>query len=130
MQRWSWHKCRYGEELLSKIAGRGVHVPVARTFGMDHIGLDAAARLGTAAGNARYAPDSAADFTLMLALVALRHCRAAVCQQNVNDYSLKGSKAGRSPLLPWASSVTAPSTLPLCRGSPALAARFWPQAIM
>ena len=70
MQRWSWDKCRYGEELLSKIAGRGVHVPVARTFGMDHIGLDAAARLGTAAGNARYAPDSVADFTLMLVLVA------------------------------------------------------------
>lgn len=90
MQRWSWHKCRYSEELLSKIAGRGVHVPVVRTFGMDHIGLDAAARLGTAAGNARYAPDSAADFTLMLVLVALRHCKAAVCQQNVNDYSLRG----------------------------------------
>lgn len=90
MQRWSWDKCRYGEELLSKIAGRSVHVPVARTFGMDHIGLDAVARLGTAAGNARYAPDSVADFTLMLVLVALRHCKAAVCQQNVNDYSLRG----------------------------------------
>ena len=55
---------------------------------MDHIGLDAAARLGTAVGNARYAPDSVADFTLML--VALRHYKAAVYQQNVNDYSLRG----------------------------------------
>lgn len=90
MQRWSWDKCRYGEELLSKIAGRGVHVPVTRTIGMDHIGLDAAARLGIAAGNARYAPDSVADFTLTLMLVALRHCKAAVCQQKVNDYSLRG----------------------------------------
>lgn len=81
-------QCRYGEELLSKIAGRGVHVPVTRTIGMDHIGLDAAARLGTAVGNARYAPDSVADFTLML--VALRHYKAAVYQQNVNDYSLRG----------------------------------------
>lgn len=88
MQRWPWDKCRYGEELLSKIAGRGVHVPVTRTIGMDHIGLDAAARLGTMVGNARYASDSVADFTLML--VALRHCKAAVCQQNVNDYSLRG----------------------------------------
>ncbi len=83
-------QCRYGEELLSKIASRGVHVPVTRTIGMDHIGLDAAARLGTAAGNARYAPDSVADFTLMLILVALRHCKAAVCQQSVNDYLLRG----------------------------------------
>lgn len=90
MQRWSWDKCRYGEELLSKIAGRGVHVLVTRTIGMDHIDLDAAARLGIAVGNAHYAPDSVADFTLMLMLVALRHCKAAVCQQNVNDYSLRG----------------------------------------
>ena len=29
-------------------------------------------------------------FTLTLMLVALRHCKAAVCQQNVNDYSLRG----------------------------------------
>jgi lactate dehydrogenase-like 2-hydroxyacid dehydrogenase len=90
MRRWSWDKCRYGEELLSKIAGRGVHVPVTRTIGMDHIDLDAAARLGIAVGNAHYAPDSVADFSLMLMLVALRHCKAAVCQQNVNDYSLRG----------------------------------------
>ena len=54
MQRWSWDKCRYGEELLSKIAGRGVHVLVTRTIGMDHIDLDAAARLGIAVGNAHY----------------------------------------------------------------------------
>ncbi|RRF94793.1 MAG: hypothetical protein DUD31_03410 [Coriobacteriaceae bacterium] len=90
MQRWSWDKCRYGEELLSKIAGRGVQVLVTRTIGMDHIDLDAAARLGIAVGNAHYAPDSVADFSLMLMLVALRHCKAAVCQQNVNDYSLGG----------------------------------------
>lgn len=88
MQRWSWDKCRCGEELLSKIAGRGVQVLVTRTIGMNHIDLDAAARLGIAVGNAHYVPDSVADFTLML--VALRHCKAAVCQQNVNDYSLRG----------------------------------------
>ena len=76
------------EELLSKIAGRGVHVLVIRTIGMDHIDLDVAARLGIAVGNAHYAPDSVADFTLML--VTLRHYKAAVYQQNVNDYSLRG----------------------------------------
>lgn len=90
MQRWSWDKCRYGEELLSKIAGRGVHVLVTRTIGMDHIDLDTAARLGIAVGNAHYAPDYVAVFTLMLMLVALRHHKAVVCQQNVNDYSLRG----------------------------------------
>lgn len=58
MQRWSWDKCRYGEELLSKIAGCGVHVPVARTFGMDHIGLDAAARLAMRAMRLILSPTS------------------------------------------------------------------------
>lgn len=83
-------QCRYGEELLSKIAGRGVHVLVIRTIGMDHIDLDVAARLGIAVGNAHYAPDSVADFTLML--VTLRHYKAAVYQQNVNDYSLQRAR--------------------------------------
>lgn len=83
-------QARYDEALLEKIAAHGVHVLVTRTIGTDHIDLAAAKRLGIKVGNAHYAPDSVADFTLMLMLVALRHYKAAVYQQNVNDYSLSG----------------------------------------
>lgn len=81
-------RCRYGKELLGKIASQGVHVLVTRTVGTDHIDAAAAKAAGVATGHASYAPDSVADFTLMLMLVALRHYKAAIYRQNVNDYSL------------------------------------------
>ena len=57
---------------------------------MDHIDLPAAERLGIAVSNSSYAPDSVADFTLMLMLVALRKYKQMVYLQNVNDFSLPG----------------------------------------
>ena len=83
-------KCHYGEELLHEIADRGVHVLVTRTVGMDHIDLEAARKAGVACDHVSYAPDSVADFTLMLMLVVPRHYKAAIYRQNVNDYSLGG----------------------------------------
>lgn len=80
----------YDEELLGTLAACGLHALVTRTIGMDHIDLAAAERLGIGVSNSSYAPDSVADFTLMLMLVALRHYKAAVYRQNVNDFSLPG----------------------------------------
>jgi D-lactate dehydrogenase len=76
--------------LLCQLADMGVHVLVTRTVGMDHIDLDAAGRLGIHVTNVSYSPDSVADFTIMLMLVALRRYKPAVYRQNVNDYSLAG----------------------------------------
>lgn len=81
---------RYDEELLAAIAREGVKVLVTRTRGMDHIDLDAARTVGLSVFNTSYAPDSVADFTVMLMLVALRRYKAAVYRQNVNDFSLVG----------------------------------------
>lgn len=81
---------RYDEELLAELAARGLRVLVTRTIGLDHIDLAAAERLGITVSGSRYAPDSVADFTLMLMLVALRRYKPAVYRQNVNDFSLVG----------------------------------------
>ena len=78
----------YDEPLLSTLAAHGLRVLVTRTIGMDHIDLPAAERLGIAVSNSSYAPDSVADFTLMLMLVALRKYKQMVYLQNVNDFSL------------------------------------------
>ncbi|HJA29797.1 MAG TPA: lactate dehydrogenase [Candidatus Olsenella pullicola] len=80
----------YDEPLLSKIAEQGLRVLVTRTIGTDHIDLAAAERLGISVSNTSYAPDSVADFTLMLMLVALRKYKPMVYRQNVNDFSLPG----------------------------------------
>lgn len=81
---------RYDEALLGMLAERGLHVLVTRTIGMDHIDQAAARRLGVRVANSSYAPDSVADFTVMLMLVALRRYKPAVYRQNVNDFSLGG----------------------------------------
>ena len=80
----------YDEALLAELAKRDLGVLVTRTIGTDHIDLEAARRLGIAVSNTSYAPDSVADFTLMLMLVALRKYKPMVYRQNVNDFSLPG----------------------------------------
>ena len=80
----------YDEVLLAELASRGLRVLVTRTIGTDHIDLAAAERLAISVSNTSYAPDSVADFTLMLMLVALRKYKPMVYRQNVNDFSLPG----------------------------------------
>lgn len=80
----------YDEDLLRGIAARGVRVLVGRTVGLDYVDADAARDAGLAISNVTYAPDSVADFTIMLILVALRKYKRAVYLQNVNDFALDG----------------------------------------
>ena len=80
----------YDADLLARLAECGLRVLVTRTIGTDHIDLAAAERLGIAVSNTSYAPDSVADFTLMLMLVALRKYKQMIYRQNVNDFSLPG----------------------------------------
>ena len=42
-------------------------------MGYDHIDMDYAERIGLRIGNVAYSPDSVADYTLMLMLMAIRH---------------------------------------------------------
>lgn len=80
----------YDEKLLAGIADQGVSVLVGRTVGFDYVDVAAAERLGIRAAHITYGPDSVADFTLMLVLVALRKYKRAVYLQNVNDFALDG----------------------------------------
>jgi D-specific alpha-keto acid dehydrogenase len=57
---------------LQALRDAGVEYLCTRSVGTDHIDLHAAAELGIAVDNVRYAPDGVADFTLMLILMALR----------------------------------------------------------
>ncbi len=78
----------YDADFLAGIAGRGVAVLVGRTVGIDYIDTQAAADAGLLVSNISYSPDSVADFTCMLILVALRKYKPAIYLQNVNDFSL------------------------------------------
>lgn len=77
-------------ELAQALVSMGVRTFVTRTVGLNHIDVEAAREAGLFVSNVSYAPDSVADFTVMLMLVALRKYKPAVYRQNVNDYSLTG----------------------------------------
>jgi D-specific alpha-keto acid dehydrogenase len=59
-----------------------------RSAGYDHIDLEAAERVGISVGNVGYSPDSVADYTLMLMLMAVRDAKATLSRAQSHDYRL------------------------------------------
>lgn len=78
------------EPLLRRFRELGVGFVSTRSIGYDHIDIAAAERLGVRVGNVSYAPDSVADYTVMLILMATRKMKAILTRSAVQDYSLKG----------------------------------------
>ena len=70
----------------------GVRFISTRTIGYDHIDLAAARSIGMRVGNAPYSPDSVADYTIMLMLMATRRMKAILRKKAAQDFSLAGSQ--------------------------------------
>jgi D-lactate dehydrogenase len=70
----------------------GVRFVSTRTIGYDHIDLAAARSLGMRVGNAPYSPDSVADYTIMLMLMATRRMKAILRKKAAQDFSLAGAQ--------------------------------------
>lgn len=81
---------RINREVLDRLKELGVKYLSTRTIGYNHIDVKYAKKIGIHISNAEYAPESVADFTIMLMLLVLRKYKPAVYRQNVNDYSLNG----------------------------------------
>ena len=81
---------KINRELLAEYKKLGVKCVSTRTIGSDHIDLEAARELGILVCNANYAPDSVADFTIMMMLMCLRQYKQAFWRGYVNDFSLAG----------------------------------------
>ena len=81
---------KINRELLAEYKKLGVKCVSTRTIGSDHIDLEAAKELGILVCNANYAPDSVADFTIMMMLMCLRQYKQAFWRGYVNDFSLAG----------------------------------------
>ncbi len=81
---------RINRKLLQQLKQAGVRYLSTRTIGYNHIDIAVAKEMGIRISNAEYAPESVADFTIMLMLLVLRKYKPAVYRQNVNDYSLDG----------------------------------------
>ena len=86
-------------ELVEKFHELGVKFISTRTIGYDHIDLQEAKNLGVHVGNATYSPNSVADYTIMMMLMATRKMKLIMERSNTQDYSLIGVQGKELPNL-------------------------------
>jgi D-specific alpha-keto acid dehydrogenase len=88
------HKTQVTAPLLRALHDAGVRHISTRSIGLNHIDVTCAERIGLSVENVAYSPDSVADYTLMLLLMALRSARSTIRRAEVHDYRL-GDAPGR-----------------------------------
>ncbi|MFE3203412.1 D-isomer specific 2-hydroxyacid dehydrogenase family protein [Embleya sp. NPDC059237] len=82
------HKTRIADATLLALSRVGVAYISTRSIGYNHIDVKYAESVGISVGNVVYSPDSVADYTLMLMLMALRNARSIIRRADAHDYSL------------------------------------------
>lgn len=75
---------------LNALYDAGVRYISTRSIGCDHIDIKYAEKIGICVGNVSYSPDSVADFTMMLMLMASRHFKSMMRRTDAQDYHLHG----------------------------------------
>jgi D-specific alpha-keto acid dehydrogenase len=82
------HKTPVTKPTLRALGRAGVQYVSTRSVGYDHIDVEYARSVGVAVGNVAYSPDSVADYTLMLMLMAVRGARSLIRRVDSHDYRL------------------------------------------
>lgn len=83
-----------GKEMLERFSGMGVKYLATRSIGYEHIDVAEAHRLGIKVCHASYSPNSVANYTIMLMLMACRNIEYILDKSRLQDYSL-GGKIGK-----------------------------------
>ena len=82
------HKTDVTNATLRALSAAGVAYISTRSVGRNHIDVDEAERVGISVGTVAYSPDSVADYTLMLMLMAVRHAASILRRSDAHDYRL------------------------------------------
>jgi D-specific alpha-keto acid dehydrogenase len=82
------HKTQISNATISALSRAGVGYISTRSIGYNHIDVEHAESVGITVGNVAYSPDSVADYTLMLILMAVREAKFIVRRTDVHDYRL------------------------------------------
>ena len=82
------HKTHIADSTLLALSRAGVEYISTRSIGFNHIDVAYADRVGITVGNVAYSPDSVADYTLMLMLMAVRDAQAVIRRTQVRDFRL------------------------------------------
>jgi D-specific alpha-keto acid dehydrogenase len=86
------HKTPVTHATLRALARAGVGYISTRSIGCNHIDVDYAGGVGILVENVSYSPDSVADYTLMLILMAIRDAKAIVRRTDMHDYRLSETR--------------------------------------
>jgi D-specific alpha-keto acid dehydrogenase len=82
------HKAQITESVLLALSQAGVTYISTRSIGYNHIDMSYAESVGISVENVAYSPDSVADYTLMLILMAVRNAKSILRRADIHDYRL------------------------------------------
>lgn len=77
-------------EILDKFYSLGVRYITTRSIGYDHIDVAYAKSLGMGIGHVTYSPDSVANYTIMMMLMACRRMDYIMKKARLQDFALNG----------------------------------------
>jgi D-specific alpha-keto acid dehydrogenase len=82
------HKTQITDSTLRALSQVGVTYISTRSIGYNHVNVRYAQSVGISVENVAYSPDSVADYTLMLMLMAVRNAKSVISRANIHDYRL------------------------------------------
>lgn len=82
------HKTRIADSTLLALSQAGVIHIATRSIGNNHLDVRYAESVGISVATVSYSPDSVADYTLMLMLMAVRNAKPMIRRADVHDYRL------------------------------------------
>ncbi|HUR53867.1 MAG TPA: D-isomer specific 2-hydroxyacid dehydrogenase family protein [Gemmataceae bacterium] len=86
------HKTRITDDTLLALSRAGVLYISTRSIGYNHLDVRYAESIGISVENVSYSPDSVADYTLMLMLMAVRNAKSTIRRADVHDYRLNDAR--------------------------------------
>lgn len=82
--------CNLDADMLERFYAVGVRYIATRSIGVDHIDLKKAKELGMGVCHVSYAPQTVADYSIMLMLMCCRNICHILDRAKIQDYTLKG----------------------------------------
>lgn len=82
--------CDLSHEVIDQMKEMGIKCLATRSIGYDHIDLDYVKSLGIGASRVEYAPETVADYSIMMILMCCRNICHILKRADIQDFSLKG----------------------------------------
>jgi D-specific alpha-keto acid dehydrogenase len=86
------HKTQIANSTLLALSQAGVTYISTRSIGYNHVDVKYAESVGISVENVTYSPDSVADYTLMLMLMAVRNAKSMIRRADNHDYRLHDAR--------------------------------------